>query len=52
MTKKELLAEHAECDRQTNRMTEITYKVLHLRRKGCPACAKLRKEEKRAQHAW
>lgn len=43
MTKRELIAEHRECDRQTNRIREVLYKLLHIRRRGCPLCMKLRR---------
>lgn len=41
MTRKELRAEHRECDRQVNPVQRLIYKVLHLRRRGCPECKKL-----------
>lgn len=42
MSKKELRVEHALCDRQARWGYEIPFKG-HLRRKGCPVCAKLSK---------
>lgn len=46
MTKKELEAEHRLCDLERSGVRRLIYKTLHLnlRGRGCPLCAKLRKQ--------
>lgn len=48
MTRKELIAEHRECDRVEGPRTRVLYKALHVQRRGCPLCRKLREEDRRA----
>lgn len=48
MTRRELLAEHRLCDRVQGPRTRVIYKVLHVQRRGCPLCAKLRAADRRA----
>ncbi len=47
MTKQELLDEHRLCDREPSPNLQYIYKTLHMRKRGCPACAKLRKQDRR-----
>jgi len=46
MTKQELKDEHLLCDREVSPRLRYIYKTLHIQRRGCPECAKLRKQGK------
>jgi ssDNA-binding Zn-finger/Zn-ribbon topoisomerase 1 len=43
VTKRELAAEHRLCDREVSPNLRYIYKSLHIRRRGCPECMKLKK---------
>lgn len=48
MTPKALIAEHRRCEVQPTRLLELACKLAHVGRVGCPLCAALRREDRRA----